>query len=79
MECQLADFERRYGIRERWTHMDSDYCKARQAFLMQKQGQLQSCLWKTVVKRHYLLRAKAKYAGMYDLSCIDLMVYVSKL
>ena len=45
--------------------MDADYCNAQKEFLMEKHGQLRAYLWATVVKRHYLVQAKAKYAGMY--------------
>lgn len=63
MDCQLADFERVHNVKLRWLKADEEYTDARRAFLKEKQMQLHSCLWATVVKRHYLLRMKAKYAG----------------
>lgn len=63
MDCQLADFERMHHVKQRWLKSDEEYTDARRAFLTEKQMQLYSCLWATVVKRHYLLRMKAKYAG----------------
>ena len=36
--------------------------------------QLHSCLWATVVKRHYLLRMKAKYAGKVYSICSTLFI-----
>ena len=63
MESELADFERKRGIKSRWKVTDPEYSDARQCFLKEKQAQLQSCLWTSVTRRHYLLRMKAKYAG----------------
>ena len=62
MDCQLADFERRHSLSVAGKK-DQEYTDARKAFLIEKQKQLHSCLWATVVKRHYLLSMKAKYAG----------------
>ena len=64
MDCQLADMERRFGVVSRWKTTDKEYADAKRSFLMEKQSQLHTCLWATVVKRHYLLRMKAKYAGI---------------
>lgn len=64
MENQLADFERRYNITQRWKPTDTDFVDASQAFLMEKKNQLYNSLWTVVAKRHYLLRMKARYAGM---------------
>ena len=63
MDCQLADVERKHGVKKRWLKTDQEYIDARKAFLIEKQTQLHSCLWAAVVKRHYLLCMKAKYAG----------------
>ena len=51
----------------RWNTTDKEYVDAKRSTLMEKQSQLHSCLWATVVKRHYLLQMKAKYAGMKSL------------
>ena len=64
MDCKLADMERRFGVMIRWNTTDKEYMDARQSILLEKQSQLHSCLWATVVKRHYLLQMKAKYAGI---------------
>lgn len=69
MDCQLADFERKHGLKNRWKKEDQEYTDARKAFLNEKQKQLHSCLWATVVKRHYLLCMKAKYAGKLHILC----------
>ena len=67
MDCKLADMERRFSIMRRWNTTDKEYVDARRSCLMEKQSQLQSCLWATVVKRYYLLQMKAKYAGIKKL------------
>ena len=63
MEGQLADFERRNEIANRWTVSDKAYVDARKQFLIEQKQQLQASLWSAVVKRQYLLKMKAKYAG----------------
>ena len=68
MDCKLADMERRFGVMIRWNTTDKEYTDARRSTLMEKQSQLHSCLWATVVKRHYLLQMKAKYAGIKSLA-----------
>ena len=59
----MADFERRHGIATRWQTTDKQYADARKRFLVDRQGRLESSLWASVIKRHYLLKMKAKYAG----------------
>ena len=66
MDHQLADFEHRHNIRGRWASTDPCYLEAQKAFFSEKKEQLQASLWAAVVKRHYLLRMKAKYAGNED-------------
>ena len=65
MESQLAEMERRYGIKIRWKPSDEDYIDAKS---IQSKIKLRTSIWACVVKRHYLLRMKAKYAGkcMHD-------------
>ena len=63
MDCQLADMELKCGIQKRWKNTDIDYIDTRKAFLKDKLEQSHSCLWSSVVRRHYLLKLKAKYAG----------------
>ena len=70
MECQLAEYARRYSIPHRWSRSDADYIAAFRAYLDEKISQLHSCLWAVIVKRHYLLKMKAKYAGTYIRACI---------
>ena len=65
MDSKLADFERAHQINERWLPTDRVYLEARTVFLTEKREQLRASLWAAVIKRHYLLRMKARYAGMY--------------
>lgn len=64
MDCKLADMERKFGIVKRWNTTDKEYTDTKRSCLVEKQSQLRSCLWATVVKRYYLLQMKAKYAGI---------------
>lgn len=64
MDSVLADFEHRHGIKVRWSQNDQSYLEAKKMFLREKKEQLQTSLWACVIKRHYLLKLKAKYAGM---------------
>ena len=68
MESQLAEMERRCRIKIRWKPSDEDYIDAKRSFLMEKKNKVHTSIWACVVKRHYLLRMKAKYAGkcMHD-------------
>ena len=63
MESQLAEFERKRGIKLRWERNDKEYIDARNASLVDKQEALHSSLWTAIVRRQYLLKLKAKYAG----------------
>jgi len=56
--------ENKYGITERWTTADCDYSDARAAHLKEKLQQLKTSMWAVAARREYLLRMKAKYAGM---------------
>lgn len=69
MEDQLADFERRHVINRRWAQTDKEYLDARQGFLCEKREQIHTALWSTIIRRHYLLRMKAKYSG----KCINII------
>ena len=63
MENQLADFERRYKVLCRWRVDDKEFIDARKSFFEYNRNQLYSSLWSVVVRRHYLIKMKAKYAG----------------
>lgn len=67
MESQLVDMERKYHVVSRWKQSDKDYLDAKVAFFAENKKQLASCLWASVVRRHYLLKMKAKYAGEHTM------------
>ncbi len=60
--------ERKCGVATRWTTNDDEYNDTRKLFMIEKKSQLHTSLWTCVVKRHYLLRMKAKYAGWLSTS-----------
>lgn len=77
LEKQLSEFERKHGIVSRWTTSDQEFIKAKNDYLKETKQQLHSSLWITVVRRNYLLRMKAKYAGnmLVCLTVGELVVY----
>ena len=48
----------------RWKPADQQYEEVRTRLLTDKKNRVHTSLWSSVVKRHYLLRMKAKYAGI---------------
>lgn len=62
LDSRLADMERRCGVTTRWRPTDKEYVDTRRASLMERKKQVHTSLWSSVVKRHYLLKMKAKYA-----------------
>lgn len=77
VENKLADFERRHKIATRWKTTDKEYIDAKSSFLLEKKEQLQTSLWSSIVKRQYLLKMKAKYAGMFCLLINHLAIICS--
>ena len=63
MESQLGEFEQRYQITQRWRPTDKEFLDARQSYFEEKQQLLRSSIRAAVVKRQFLLKLKAKYAG----------------
>ena len=55
----------RFGVTSRWKPTDEAYQQEKQALVSEKKTRFRSCLWASVVKRHYLLQMKARYSGMY--------------
>ena len=55
--------ERQYGVTARWKPGDKQYEDMKSCLLVENQIRVRATLWSCVVKRHYLLRMKAKYAG----------------
>ena len=77
MESQLADFERTRGIKQRWNPTDKEYRDAQHSSLLDKQQSIYSSLRSAIVKRQYLLKLKAKYAGIETLQDIILVIFTS--
>ena len=65
MDSQLGEFERRHAITKRWKPTDVEFGEARHAYFIEKQQLLYSSLRTAMVKRQYLLKLKAKYAGIW--------------
>lgn len=62
-ERVLTKMEQEHNVNRRWEPSDSEYKEAKHGAVAEKQKQLSVAMWTTVVKRHLLLRLKAKYAG----------------
>lgn len=62
LDSKLADMERRFGVAVRWASTDKDYVDTKRLVMSNRRDQIHTCLWASVVKRHYLLQMKAKYA-----------------
>ena len=60
---QLEELEGKQGISSRWMPSDPQYEQIRKQVLTEKMLCVRTALWSSVVKWHYLLRTKAKYAG----------------
>ncbi len=56
--------EVKYNIQSRWDPGDCDYQECKVQYLKEKEERAYTAMWSCVVKRHYLLRMKAKYAGI---------------
>lgn len=64
MERELDKFEQQYQICSRWKPGDEEFAIAQSLFCKEKQDALRHSLWAAVVKRQYLIKLKAKYAGV---------------
>ena len=60
MESQLVNLEYRIVVKQRWKRTDKEYIDAQHASLLDKK---EASLRAAVIRRHYLLKLKAKYAG----------------
>ena len=64
LEKQLLQLEIKHGIIVRWDKNDPQFTAAKQDHLKGKKEQLQTSIWATISKRQYLLKMKAKFAGI---------------
>ena len=63
MESELAQLEIKRGITDRWKETDPEYVSAKAEDTVLSQTLIYLSLRATIVKRHFLLKLKAKYAG----------------
>lgn len=63
MDSQLADLEIKYKI-IRWTEANPEYVSAKTEDAFASQKLIYESLRVAIVKRQFLLKLKAKYAGM---------------
>ena len=71
--------EKKYDIPSRWKPSDYQYNELKMHLLSEKKLEARTALWSSVVKRHYLLRMKAKYAGMYTFLLLLLLLLFDML
>ena len=64
MEDQLGVFEQKHQIGHRWKPDDQDFSNARYSYFKEKQESLYRSMKAAIVKRQFLLKLKAKYAGI---------------
>ena len=65
METKLGEFEHKHLIRQRWKPTDKEYIEARCSHYQERQQVLHTSLRASIVKRQFLLKLKAKYAGKF--------------
>ena len=65
VEKQLTEMEAKHTISSRWKMSDQEFTESEQALLLDKKDQLFLAIWKASKRRSFLLKLKAKYAGMY--------------
>ena len=56
--------EKQYHVLHRWTPNDPQYIQVKEFFSFEKQSQLAEAMWASSSRRQFLLKLKAKYAGM---------------
>ncbi len=61
---QLERIEKKWDISSRLTPSSCQYAEVKMHLLSEKVRCIRTAMWSSVVKRHYLLRMKAKYAGI---------------
>ena len=59
----LEDVESKHNLKCRWTMSDSDYIHTREALNVEHQREIEQALLRASMRRQFLLKMKAKYAG----------------
>ena len=72
LDSKLAGMERKFGISSRWKPHDKDYLAVQMGVLEERKNLTYLSLRSSVIKRHYLLQMKAKYAGSYLLCLLTM-------
>ena len=67
LDKQLSEFEKKHEIAVRWSENDHLYTSAKLSHLSELQEEVKSSMWTLVTRRQFLLKLKAKYAGMYNI------------
>lgn len=62
---RLHTIEVRHNITERWKRNDEKYLVHEKCHSRNCREEKKKQMWSAAVKRHFLLRQKSKYAGMY--------------
>lgn len=70
LDKQLLDVERSHRIPCRWNQAHPDYKQLSATFSREKRSHLVEAMWAASSRRQFLLKLKAKYAGMLDLLVI---------
>ena len=60
---ELQQMEAQHGVTVRWQPNSPEYVEVHGQFAQLRSSQLKRALWVAVVRRHFLLQMKAKYAG----------------
>lgn len=64
LDKQLLDMEKRHNLPCRWSQTHSDYKQLCAEFSREKRGHIVEAMWSASSRRQFLLRLKAKYAGV---------------
>ncbi len=65
LDKELRELELINSIKHRWTPSDSAYIEAQKVFSKERSEQVVKSLWAALSRWMFLLKLKAKYAGMY--------------
>ena len=63
LDSLLAELEKKNAVTSQWKPGDQQYEEMKMYLLKENREHIRTAIWSSVVKWHYLLRMKAKYAG----------------
>lgn len=69
LDKQLKEFEVKYHLLCWWDTASRDYTEAQMALSLERRDDVGEAMWAASSRRQYLLKTKAKYAGMF-FSCL---------